>query len=760
MKYTQQTILLLILFSQVSFAQKLTPHAIHTHAEQKGETTWQKVTQNAHNLTSREIYRYALVLCETGNHPERLAPLFQAGAQMQDRDPNSRGYGNFYWRLSETTVRDFNAVEFCMQSAALIWLRHQHTLPPNAKSILQETLTHAIQGCMKHGVRESYTNIALMNAHNLILLGEATNQTSIANEGQRRLKLAAQYTYRFGTHEYVSPTYYGVNLEVLTTLAHFAQNPKSRDLAHALLTLMWTDTALNFYPPNQKLAGTHSRSYDYLRGLGHLDVNLRIENWISGGPRGGTDAIYATLTPYHPSAEIIALSSQYPRLIRQSWDIPQYAARTHYILPDITLSTSGANYRAQDIMLAINFPGPRTSVNGYFIPDARHDPYGKKRIAAGNHQKALHLTPLWRATQRTHDALGLVSYRTQDLPKSYTTLESHIVLPRKNDGLYHNNTPINLTSAITLTTNDALILKMGTAAVGIRIPNATKQDGTPATIQIVDDQNTYDAIRLTVNHFSTQKKHEPNAAFWVRVGSSLHSETEFQTWQQQFTAAKPLVTNPNLTITVPATDGALKLDLSGDIVEPAHTTAVLEYNGQDIGRPLFDQIDWFAQTLKQNTPDTINIALQGTYWEAESGRITAPIITDQDLKASQEQYVWMSAPKGARGGSDLGAVTFRINLPTTNTYYIWARVLTPTPDDDSFYLRLYTTKKIHIPRSSWHMGQHKTWTWIPIKLEDASTITPFSLPQGLINLELRVREDGAKIDKLYITSNIQNTPSN
>ncbi|MFT5369696.1 MAG: hypothetical protein ACI8V2_004674, partial [Candidatus Latescibacterota bacterium] len=710
-----------------------------------------------------EIFRYALVLCESGNHPDRLKTLFEVAAQMQDRDPNSQGYGNFHWRWSEETVKDYNAVEFCMQSAAIISLRHQNTLPQNARDIFLETLQFAIEGCMRHGIRESYTNIVLMNAGNLILLGESMGKPHLVKEGHRRLELAAQFTYHYGTHEYVSPTYYGVNLEVLSIIERFAQNEKSQQLAHALLELMWTDIALNYYPPAQKLAGTHSRSYDYLRGLGHLDVSLWVEGWLTGSQRGGTDAIYQALATYHPSEQIRNLSTQYPRLIRQSWDVTTHAARTHYILSDITLSTSGANYRAQDIMLSIDFPGPRESIRGYFIPDARHDPYGKIKFAAGNHQKALHVTPLWRAAQRNKDALAIVSYRPEDLPDTYTSLESHIVLPLNTDGIWINDRAISLTATpvIAVQPNETIIIKQGTASVGIRVPYATKQDGTPAAIQLINDMNTYGAIRLTVNHLSQSKHQNPSAAFWVRIGSGLKTNIDFQNWQQQFIAAKPFVTSAasDLNITVPATGGAVQLNLSGKTVVPAHTTAILEYNGEDIGRQIFDRLDWFAQSITSHAPDTILVSPQkGTYWEAEKGQIVAPMVQNQDLQASQGTYVWMPGPEGARGGSDLGAITWPLQIPVAGTYFIWARVLTPTPDDDSFYVRLYSPQEILIPRSDWHAGQHKTWTWIPMRLNRSDTATQFQLPQGHSHLKLRVRENGAKIDQLYITPNAQDVP--
>jgi hypothetical protein len=84
-----------------------------------------------------------------------------------------------------------------------------------------------------------------------------------------------------------------------------------------------------------------------------------------------------------------------------------------------------------DLPLGVDFANPdRQAVRGYFIPDARRDPYGKKKIpAGGGHDKTLHLRPFWAGIQRQTDALGLVIYRDRDYPANPPSLESHFVFP-------------------------------------------------------------------------------------------------------------------------------------------------------------------------------------------------------------------------------------------------------------------------------------------------------------------------------------------
>ena len=50
-----------------------------------------------------------------------------------------------------------------------------------------------------------------------------------------------------------------------------------------------------------------------------------------------------------------------------------------------------------------------------------------------------------------------------------------------------------------------------------------------------------------------------------------------------------------------------------------------------------------------------------------------------------------------------------------------------------------------LPRTDWHLGQARTWTW----REFPADIT---LPEGAVTLTLHTREDGAKVDALLLTT--------
>ena len=104
------------------------------------EGFWRSCAKPSDSVTSRQLFAYALVLCEARQHPDRLDQLFALAEQMQDRDPQSRGYGNFWWAMRDKKVMDYNAVDFSMRGGALLWLKHRDFIPAPARQRLEKLL--------------------------------------------------------------------------------------------------------------------------------------------------------------------------------------------------------------------------------------------------------------------------------------------------------------------------------------------------------------------------------------------------------------------------------------------------------------------------------------------------------------------------------------------------------------------------------------------------------------------------------------------
>ena len=738
-------------------------------AAQAGEKTWRRVQRRDPRLSAREMFTYALALCEAKLHPERLERIFDTAAQMQDRDKASRGYGNFRWYWSEQAVRDFNSVEFCMQGGSELWLRHRDSMPPAAGKVLRPMLDLAVEGCLRHNVPVSYTNIALMNAENLILLGEALGRPTVADEGYRRLEQFVLYTWDCGVGEYVSPTYYGVDIECLLLIHRFARRPEGRLWARALLDLIWTDVAANWYAPSSRLGGARSRDYNYLRGAGYLDRALRAFGYLPPSDRVDVADVWFSLGAHRPPAPLAEMSrTQWPRLVRQRWGHLQARFRTHYLCKDVTLSCSGANYGPMDLPLTVDLPGPASALRCYYIPDGRHDPYGKKKIPAGAHSKALHLRSFWAGTQRRSDALGIVLHEPPTASADPSgTLETHFVMPLDVDAFRIGDTRVVFDArqarTVPVSRGQSVVIHKGTAAVGLRVPWSRDLDGRPAQVALVWDANAHRAVRLTITHHTGRSApvggQRPGAALWVRIGSGLADQRARERWGKAFAAAEARVTcePTRLAVNVAGTDGAVSLVVSPAYrgvasADPPYGRCILEIDGKDVGRAILKNLTPVtarSRAVRAVKPVLVS-ADSGTVFEAESAVVTPGMVVGADRDASGGRYVWAPGVPGGRGRVS-GSAIWRLKIAKGGRYWLWGRVWAPTSSDDSFYLRLFNDRFTPVDRTDWHTGRREGWQWTPVSLIRGKAPTPLSLPAGVMTLEILPREDGTKLDRLFLT---------
>ena len=140
------------------------------------------------------------------------------------------------------------------------------------------------------------------------------------------------------------------------------------------------------------------------------------------------------------------------------------------------------------------------------------------------------------------------------------------------------------------------------------------------------------------------------------------------------------------------------------------------------------------------------------YWEAEAGDVMPPMSCGEDSAASGGFFVWMPAKPGERASSRVGSATWEMRVEKAGKYYLWGRILAPTPENDSFYLHVFDDDGELIEPTTWPTGTRKQWQWIRVTLERTKSPMPITLPAGPVSLQLRVREAGTKIDRMFITS--------
>ena len=740
---------------------------------------WEQVgsTDPGPTNTCREFCSAALAVCESRQPPERLARFLTLAAAMQDRDPQSAGFGNFRWYWRDEAVTDPNAVEFCGIDMHLIWRLHGAGLPAAARTTLGRMLDAAVDGCLRHRVRPSYTNIAILNAANLITLGELTGRADAAAEGYRRLDCLAADIWQFGLHEYCSPTYYAVDVRGLAVIERWAAREAGRSLARCLLELVWTDIAVNFFPPAERLAGPHSRTYDYLRGLGGLQQDLRWQGWSSVPVSRSTEVLHVALGTWVVPPRLLELSrSRWPRLVRQAWGPRPTDSRTHWLLHDVTLGCAAAGYGSHDSPLTIDLPGKPGGARGYLLPDGREDPYGRRRFGTGlaQHPKALHLEPFWAAAQRDGDAVGLVVYRDADLVEPHTrNLQTHLVLPGNVTGLWLRGERLSLPgpngdrqAAVTLAAGDPLVIRDRTAAVAVRLLWAQAQDGLPADIRLVGDGPGPAAMRLTVEHRSAVPTARAAAAFWIRVGGGLGTDADFAAWRKAFERAEPTrvaVTPDRIELAVPGTAGSVAVAAgqpftaaADTLLEPAPCRGVLELDGVEIGRPILEQAEP-CRSFAAAASGTRRIAVPArgaVLIEAEDGLVLPRMAVGDDGRGTR--HVWQpdDGPRAAASGS----VSWRLRVATAGRYWLWGRVRAPDGTRDSFTVSVRDARERVVVEDAWHLPRAADWQWAALRVNGDREPTPIDLPAGEAVIMIAPREAGTRLDALWLTTDSRGRP--
>ena len=692
---------------------------------------------------------------------ESVVKLLRLAEEMQDRNPESRTFGNFRWYWSSASVTDLNAVEFAAARMLSIYLDTPEPLIGEARSILTRLLEYSIHANLNRRVRSDYTNIALYNAVHLILLGQIFDRPEVIQEGKRRLQNIVVSIWDHGIFEYNSPAYYFIDVDTLQFGIRHGNDVQIKQMMQTLLELFWTDLSLHWYKPGLRLAGAQSRTYNYLYGT-HVNIT-RLFAFAHLSPFDHKAKHHAVLNSfraeYQPPPEITQLNDQYPRWITRNWGTNQGQWAMTYMFDDIVLGTAGTKYDARQNMVQViditdddemeNLTDRRFKPRSYFIADGREDPYGTKLYSTGSagHRKPLHLDALWFGSQRTVDSLGIVLYPPKAIVDPMViNVQSHFVI-RKPESIWIGNKPISLSPALPIKVGDQpVVFRYKTCAFGICAIWTRNQNGQSAETFLLDDGNEHGVYRLTVEHGipvnPPPSEGFAGTAFWVRIGSHLESEEQFSIWRKQFISAKINrlnVKQNDIDIEVIGQDGIVSVKWNNSVLttEPAAPTGILALNDKDLGRPILEKIpevEKFAKQYNEAKPITINPS--GTYWEAENGYSFFDEGIEPDESASGKFAV--------RVNHD---ISWKLQLEQAGEYFLWGRVQTLDSEHDSFRVegakRLPDGSFMHRSvTADWHLGVRPNWTWVRL---------PIHLETGLWQLTLKPREYDGQIDQLFLT---------
>ncbi len=731
---------------------------------------WENFQKKPPNMGVRDLFSFALESAEAEYCLERIAGALGIAEEMQDRDPASRTYGNFRWYWKSERPEDLNAVQFTMQDAVLLWMRHRDRIPAPARELLERLIGFSIEGIRRHRVSESYTNIFLMKTWNCIALGENTGRPELAREGYAFFDAWLLYTWENGIHEYISPTYYGTDLDSLVLINRFAREERARKQAEAALRYLWTDIAANWFEPGKRLGGSHSRDYDYVTGHGYVENHLWPVGWLEAQPEW-IPLRFAKLAQWQPPAELRKLCVETaPRMVRQRWGGLPGQRSANWVGRSICLGTAGAAYGgAMDKPLSVVFSGgPQMAMVNFFM-DARNDPYGRNREdTGGGHMKAFHVVSFIMSAQRERDALLLSTTSPQDADfqrytKNPTCLFSQVVLPRDGVSVWVGDSESRLTKdtgSEPVRLDQPVFVRCGDAAAGFRVVYATDLDGAAAPIELRNDGNKFGAMTLTVIHSSMKpEKGRGTVAVRARVGEGL-DEAGFAKFRREFAEAQGKVVYETPVLDVAAGGLRLRADLEKqerlecEGEEANAADFLLAVDGKELGREIFKDVEPISSYVRATTSlDLERAMVPESPFEIENAvLILSPFQIGEDPAAAGGKFVWMPGEPGEAGGSLNARALIPVRIVVAGAYYIWARIQTPTPSDDSFFFRIRHGTDEILPRSDWHTGVQARWAWVRAEL-GRDKQRAVNLPAGIVVLEVICREDGSKMDQILLTPN-------
>lgn len=134
---------------------------------------------------------------------------------------------------------------------------------------------------------------------------------------------------------------------------------------------------------------------------------------------------------------------------------------------------------------------------------------------------------------------------------------------------------------------------------------------------------------------------------------------------------------------------------------------------------------------------------QSIWLEAECGTVGTLWNKPTDANASNSQFITVQPGNNSTASAPTntaGFATFPLNISQAGTYFLMARVLGVTANDDSFWVRM--DGGAWVMWNNWFTG---TWAWKQFP-------NTFSLTAGSHTLTFAYREDGAQLDKIEVST--------
>jgi hypothetical protein len=461
---------------------------------------------------TRDLNVAALISLMAGDDSKTAEDFLRRSYASQEMNSTARSFGQLRWIVTDANITDANAIEFASLPMGPLLLRFSNHLSPQFTDFLKPHLAASVASLRAHRVKTSYTNICLMNAVNLILMGQATSDQSAVTDGRHRLDDWITYTRKNGVAEFDSPTYYGVVLNSLAEGYRYATDAQDRAKFKTILDYFWTDIAANYFPPAQRMGGPYSRDYDFLAGTGDLDIWLADAGWSDAKAlkSPSLDGVFlwdnSRAGGYEVPAKATELAYSGSREVLSTWGDSPSRIRWNWQGKSVAIGCTSGSYGEQDKMFAATFAGDREMPQIALVPDAHDAPYGvyKEKDRSG-HSKPVHLPPSLGSVQSGGTVLLSMDLNPAKLPDSAAGMSTNFVLPSQAT-ITINNQPANLSAGqqIDVPTDAVVTITTGGATVGIRLIAADSLNGHPPQLTLAADELglSHHAVRLKLAHLA------------------------------------------------------------------------------------------------------------------------------------------------------------------------------------------------------------------------------------------------------------------
>ena len=146
-------------------------------------------------------------------------------------------------------------------------------------------------------------------------------------------------------------------------------------------------------------------------------------------------------------------------------------------------------------------------------------------------------------------------------------------------------------------------------------------------------------------------------------------------------------------------------------------------------------------------PTGVNLSL-----ESSTAGLTGKMIIGSDATAGVN-YFYVPAGSGKNYSIPPPAsASFSFQLTKTDSYVIWAKIKSPTSNNQSSYIYNGSGKWF-----TWAAGVHTAWTWV--KITDGTVDALFPFTQGTSSFKIGWIDDSVQINQVYITNNRSYIPS-